>query len=282
MRVVAVLMAVLLLAGRAAAQAPEPSSARDPQPAPVPADGQAGAPQTDPAPTHVSTSWKSLIRDSAGDYWHFPQRKSTWIILGVGAGAALAAHAGDSYVETHIVGNRNANRIFKLGKVIGSTEVEVGSAVAVWAIGRYFFAPAADEPRTNKVSALGFDLLRAEMLSQGIVQTMKHVARRDRPTGECCAFPSGHAATAFAVASVLERHLGYRGSWPFLVGAMYVGASRLVDNKHFLSDVVFGAAVGTASGWTVVGRGGPNEIQVAPRPVDHGLMIQFSRVPHAR
>ena len=85
-----------------------------------------------------------------------------------------------------------------------------------------------------------------------------------------------------ARSSVLERHLGYRGSWPFLVGAMYVGASRLVDNKHFLSDVVFGAAVGTASGWTVVGRGGPNEIQVAPRPVDHGLMIEFSRVPHAR
>lgn len=282
MRVVSVLIALVLLAGTAAAQSPAEPSPGDPQSAPASPPGQAPSPQADPAPKHISTSWKSLIRDSAGDYWHFPQRKSTWVILGVGAGAALAAHAGDSYVEAHVVGNPNANRIFKLGKVVGSTEVEVGSAVAVWAIGRYFFAPAADQPRTNKVSELGFDLLRAEMLSQGLVQTMKRVARRDRPTGECCAFPSGHAATAFAVASVLERHLGYRGSWPFLLGAMYVGASRLVDNKHFLSDVVFGAAVGTASGWTVVGRGGPNEIQVAPRPVDHGLMLEFSRVPRAR
>ena len=60
--------------------------------------------------------------------------------------------------------------------------------------------------------------------------------------GECYAFPSGHAASAFAAASVLERHFGYRASWPALAAATYVGTSRLVDDRHFLSDVVFGAA----------------------------------------
>jgi membrane-associated phospholipid phosphatase len=124
---------------------------------------------------------------------------------------------------------------------------------------------------------MGFDLLRAQFLSQGIVQGMKHVAQRDRPTGECCAFPSGHAAGAFAAAAVLERHLGYRLSWPAFAGAMYVGASRLVDNRHFLSDVLFGAAVGTASGWTVVGHQGPNQITLRPVPVHGGMMIALAR-----
>jgi len=61
-------------------------------------------------------------------------------------------------------------------------------------------APAADEPRTNKYSEIGFDLMRAQILSQALVHGMKYSFQRNRPTGECCAFPSGHAATAFAAA----------------------------------------------------------------------------------
>ena len=38
--------------------------------------------------------------------------------------------------------------------------------------------------------------------------------------------------------------------------ATYVATSRLSENRHFLSDVIFGASLGMASGWTVVGRHG--------------------------
>ena len=60
----------------------------------------------------------------------------------------------------------------------------------------------------------------------------------------------------FATASVIERHFGYRASWPMFLIAGYVSASRLTDNRHYLSDVLFGSALGIASGWTVVGRHG--------------------------
>ena len=145
-------------------------------------------------------------------------------------------------------------------------------------MGRYVVAPVADESHTNKWSEVGFDLIRAHIVSQSIVQGMKYSVRRDRPTGECCAFPSGHSAAAFAAASVLERHLGYRASWPALAGAMYVATSRLVDNRHFLSDVMFGAAIGTASGWTVVGSRGHNRYVLQPAPVKGGMMIALVRV----
>ena len=101
----------------------------------------------------------------------------------------------------------------------------------------------------------------------------------DRPTGECCSFPSGHAATAFAVAAVLERHLSYRAAWPTLVAATYVGASRLHDNRHFLSDVVFGSAIGMATGWTIVGRHGRSEYALLPVPVRGGFALNLMRAP---
>ena len=138
---------------------------------------------------------------------------------------------------------------------------------------------AEGEPKTNKVSHIGFDMLRALIVSQPLTQGIKISVRRDRPTGECCAFPSGHASAAFATASVLERHFGYRGAWPTFLIASYVAASRLHDDRHFLSDVVFGAAVGISSGWTVVGRHGRSQYALMPVPIRGGMMIALTREP---
>jgi membrane-associated phospholipid phosphatase len=224
------------------------------------------------------TGWATLVKDTGRDFLAFPKRTSTWVFLAVGGAGALAVHPADDYVQRHIVGNQTANDIFKLGKVVGSTPFEVGAAVGLWAVGRYIVPPGPDGSRTNKASHLGFDLIRAQIVAEALVEGIKVTVRRDRPTGECCAFPSGHAASAFAAASVLERHLGYRGTWPALVGASYVALSRLVDNRHFLSDVVFGAALGEATGWTIVGRHGRDEYALQPVPVRGGIMIALVRV----
>ena len=82
-----------------------------------------------------------------------------------------------------------------------------------------------------------------------------------------------HAAATFALAAVVERHLGYRFALPTIAIATYVGTSRLHDNVHFLSDVVFGAAVGTAVGWTVVGRHGRTNYAFAPTPIPGGFAV---------
>jgi membrane-associated phospholipid phosphatase len=251
-----------------------------PQTGSAPTPPKAPAPQSDtkePVPAHARTGWSTLLKDTAQDFVTFPKRPSTWVILGIGAGSAGLAHLEDDYVVSHATGNEDADKAFALGQWVGSMYVQVGSAVGLWAVGRYVVAPIEDEPRTNKVSEIGFDLIRAQILSQGVTQGMKLAFRRDRPTGECCAFPSGHAAAAFAAAAVLERHVGYRASWPAMLGATYVAASRLVDNRHFLSDVLMGAAVGTASGWTVVGRRGPNQFALQPVPVAGGVIVTLTR-----
>ena len=257
-----------------------PLAAQDVTNSSLPAQAPTTAePKKDSAPEHAHTGWATLLKDSGRDFLAFPRRKSTWTLLGIGAAAALASHPGDGYVESHIVGNKSADRFFSVGKWAGSAYVQIGSGVGLWAVGRYVIGPATEESQTNKFSEIGFDLMRAQILSQAVVHGMKYSIGRDRPTGECCSFPSGHAATAFAVASVLERHLGYRASWPALVGATYVATSRLVDNRHFLSDVLMGAGVGTAAGWTVVGTRGRSGFVMQPVPVKGGMLIAFSRVP---
>lgn len=242
-------------------------------------DGAATQAQTTPPPKPAHTGFAALVYGTASDFAAFPRRKSTWVILGIGAGAAAIAHSADDYVQQHAPGSKAADNFFKLGKYVGSAYVQTGLAVGLYVIGRYVVPPAKGTPRTNKLSHFGFDLVRGIILSQAFTQGIKYAVRRDRPTGECCAFPSGHAATAFATASILERHLGYRGAWPTLVGASYVALSRITDNRHFLSDVVFGSAVGIATGWTVVGRHGRENYAVVPVPVRGGVALTFTRVP---
>jgi len=226
-------------------------------------------------PNH--TGLAALVYTTLADFKALPRRQSTWVILAVGGGAAALAHPVDDSANTRLVGSPTVSRLFAPGKWVGSAYVQGGTAVGLYAIGRYVLPRVQGEPRTNKGSHLGFDLLRAGLVSQAMTQGIKIAVRRDRPTGECCAFPSGHSATTFATASVIERHFGYRGALPTYAIAAYVAASRLHDNRHFVSDVLFGAAVGIVSGWTVVGRHGRSDYTLMPVPIRGGVAMMVTR-----
>jgi len=63
-------------------------------------------------------------------------------------------------------------------------------------------------------------------------------------------FPSGHAASAFAFASVMGE--GIPPTWmPLHLSAGLVAYSRVHTGVHYPSDVVAGALVGAFCGWTV-------------------------------
>ena len=236
---------------------------------------------TTPHPEPKHTGFKALVFETGSDFKAFPRRRSTWVILGIGGAAAAIAHPVDDDVNARLAGT-GAGRFFAPGKYIGAAYVQMGTAIGLYVVGRYVLPHAKGEPKTNKLSHLGFDLLRAIVVSQALTQGIKHAVHRDRPTGECCSFPSGHASVTFATASVLERHLGYRGAWPTLAIAAYVATSRLHDNRHFLSDVLFGSALGIATGWTVVGRHGRSDYALLPVPVKGGVMISLARKPSSR
>ncbi len=88
-----------------------------------------------------------------------------------------------------------------------------------------------------------------------VVEALKLAVGRTRPDGDArrsnSSFPSSHAANAFCLAFVLLRRWR-RAGLPGLLLAGAVSASRIYLNRHFLSDVVVGFAVGLAVGWLTV------------------------------
>lgn len=83
------------------------------------------------------------------------------------------------------------------------------------------------------------------------VRGVKPLVGRLRPDGsDRRSFPSGHTATAFMTAAMLQQEYGWKSPW-FSIGgytaAAVTGLSRICNNRHWLSDVVTGAAVGIGS-----------------------------------
>jgi membrane-associated phospholipid phosphatase len=271
--------AAVLVATSAVVQAQDPSAPLIGAPGGIDDAVPSSRPSTasrDNAPPAEHTGLATLVTDIVADFKVFPRRESTWVILGIGGAAALAVHPADTSLNRHLVSSGWADNLWRPGHIIGGTAL-YGVPVALYLGGRYLWAPTTDEPKTSTLSHLGLDLLRAELEEEAIVQALKFSVRRTRPDGTPYDFPSGHAAATFALAAVLERHLGYRFAWPTLVIATYVGTSRLHDNVHYLSDVVFGAAIGTATGWTVVGRHGRSSYALTPTPVPGGVALMVTR-----
>lgn len=83
------------------------------------------------------------------------------------------------------------------------------------------------------------------------VTAIKHAVGRLRPDGsEYVSFPSGHTATAFTSAVLFDLEHGHKYPALTAVGygmATYTGISRILNNRHWLSDVLAGAAIGVIS-----------------------------------
>src|SRR5215470_1533254 len=152
--------------------------------------------------------------------------------------AGLAAHHWDS-AAVEDAGEHIPSSASSIGNMGGSLYAQLGAGIGTYVIGR-----ATNKPQ---VALLGGDLIRAQIVSQIFVQGAKFAAERTRPDGSNnFSFPSGHTASAFATATVLQEHFGWKAGIPAFAFAGFVGASRMAADKHYLSDVLIGAGIGIA------------------------------------
>lgn len=83
------------------------------------------------------------------------------------------------------------------------------------------------------------------------VQTMKSFINIERPDGSNNnSFPSGHTATSFVGAHILFKEYKDTSPWIGVAGyavAITTGTLRVVNKKHWISDVVTGAGIGILS-----------------------------------
>ncbi len=95
-------------------------------------------------------------------------------------------------------------------------------------------------------------MLVSDAFSAGVmaiaVNSLKYSCRVMRPDGSTRnSFPSGHTATAFMMATMLHKEYGHRSPWYSIGGytlATATGVGRMLNNRHWMSDVMVGAGIG--------------------------------------
>ncbi len=84
---------------------------------------------------------------------------------------------------------------------------------------------------------------------------LKYTVKRERPDGSNDrSFPSAHTMFAFQGATFIHRRYGFKYAVAAYLGATFVGYSRIEADKHYLSDVLAGAVIGSVSSWYFTDR----------------------------
>ncbi len=191
--------------------------------------------------------------------------------LVLAAGGALAAWAygqENPDVAAARLDGKVGSRIADVGNFYGNGLVVGCASATLLAVGHL--------GHHEKVAALGNDLAEAFLSSTAVNWALKAAFHRQRPNGGTHSFPSGHTTSAFCVVPVLGHHLGWKASVPAAVLATATGMGRIEAHKHFLSDVLAGAALGLACGDLVTGKGLlPGHARAVVSPGVVGVSVAF-------
>jgi membrane-associated phospholipid phosphatase len=229
-----------------------------------PSQARQAAAQPD-APEKRQVTWhrfpKDLLEDQKAIWWKFPNQLAhgqhllpTLAIVGGTAGLIVADPHVMPYFRTH---DKNFDGVNDTLSTAGTTTAVVLLPVSLLVAG---YARHDDYQKDTA-------LLAGEAYADSALVDLaiKAISRRKRPVDvppngdfgdtffaggkspfKGSAFPSGHAAGAFAVATVVAtRYRSHRWvPWVVYGMATAVSLSRMTTNSHFPSDIFLGAALG--------------------------------------
>lgn len=188
-------------------------------------------------------------------------------------GAGRLVYPLDDYYAGRLQdSSTQANRKLKTLAAFVRTTAAPGAfylAGSMYAVGRV--------GKNRKLASLGLHATEALIAGEVVAVALKGVVGRQRPYvqprdarnyqlfrglrgGDAYrSFPSGHTVAAFAAAAAFTAETSRNApntTW-FVAPVMYggaalAGASRMYDNRHWASDVIIGAAIGTFAGLKVV------------------------------
>lgn len=203
--------------------------------------------------------WYLVLLDTK-DVFMSPGRWSwrDWLTLGGISAAIGVVMVFDEDIQ-HAIRRGRTNTVTN----IFDNVQPLGNEYAIGIVGTfYLWGEVFKDPRAK---ATALDSIAATGIASGIiVNVTKYLVGRSRPTDGKGAydfqpfsghdsFMSGHTTEAFSLASVITEH--YDVPWVKVTAyalAGTVGYARLNNNRHWTSDVLVGAVVGTYVGKTVV------------------------------
>jgi len=212
---------------------------------------------------------------------------SDWLEASLVMGTAVVLYTQDENIKTWVQKNKNSTKdhLSDDAKTLYSLALP-----AIVGLGIYGYVAPDDKARTTF-------LLSTEsfLLTGAFVQVLKHTTGRHRPyTGDphdtwsgptresdWLSFPSGDAATAFSIASVVASEYNNMIVPPLVYGiSALIGLERIYNDAHWASDVFIGSAIGYYTGKAIVAsHSSSKEIKVSISPLidDHGkgVLVTF-------
>ncbi len=213
------------------------------------------------------TKWDIFKNDigiginDAGTYFltpfQIPSVQSSLTLVAIGATIGTSIAAFDEPVRENVISNQSENfsKVMNVSNVGGEIYTPIALSVSLYGIGLFF-----DEPSTRVTGRL----VAEAFIFSGITTTLgKSFFGRSRPfvNGDAhnfewfqlsepqLALPSGHATIAFSMASVLSTRIdNVYASIGLYAIATSTAVARMYKDKHWLSDVMLGSAIGIASG----------------------------------
>ncbi len=206
----------------------------------------------------------SILRDLFSEVGHMAWRdldqfktKKFLFTLGMGAALAGGARTLDHDIADHLDDRHMISGWETVGDFAGHPTMHVVVAGSMYLYARI---------RGNR-AGMEKSLILLEGLTLTHVSTamLKLAFNRERPDGHDFGFPSGHVASTFALASMLDEMYGHKVGYPMYLLGGFVAYARMSKDKHYLSDVTFGAFLGYAIGKAVF-RG--NEMRILGMEVE--------------
>lgn len=199
--------------------------------------------------------WRSYVSDGL-NFATAPARWDgwDWAKAGFVVGGTAAFYVFDERLMTWVQNNRSqtSNEIADVAKQFGNELYVLPGLALLYGYGHW-----ADDKRMRKTTLLGFE---SWFYSSLVTTALKQSFHRNRPkegggydqwggpslSSEHLSFPSGHASTAWSVATVIATE--YDDCWLIppaaYTAATMVSLARMNDAEHWASDVFFSSATG--------------------------------------
>lgn len=133
----------------------------------------------------------------------------------------------------------------------GDFESNFDDFLAIAPVGAVFTIDIFKRTSRNDFLNQSLLLIKSELIMSALVFPMKAWSKQERPDGSNDqSFPSGHTAQAFVGATFLHKEYGGENFWYSIAAfttASSVGIYRVLNNKHYINDVLIGASIGILS-----------------------------------
>ena len=138
-------------------------------------------------------------------------------------------------------------RYYVREKAGNTTNIRLDNYIQYAPIAEIYIADLAGFRHKNSVWDQTKYLAISELVTSGIVQSLKIITKVKRPNGGSLSFPSGHTSNAFSSATALFQEFKDDNLAIALSGYGFstaTGILRITNNRHWISDVLAAAGIG--------------------------------------